>query len=305
MRFTQNKSDRRIRRMTHTETLQNEPSFSEWVGRRQQTDDVVGLNATRRLAALLDKPSAAKVGDRIPGYWYQILFSPCELQSALAADGHPAKGDFLPPIPLPRRMFAGRQVRFVNDLHVGDAVTRTSAIHRIVPKNGRSGAMCFVTVRHEIRNVAGLVLIEEDQDIVYRGPAGDSPAVAAAAAPEPPMAEFEACYQPDATLLFRYSAITFNAHRIHYDLPYARDVEGYPGLVVNGGLTTMKLWDAVADRTGRAIAASRSRNLKPLFADRTVTLRMAHTGPDRVLAWALDADGALAMRVEIDLGAAS
>lgn len=289
----------------HTETLQNGPSFSTWIGRREQTDDVVGLNATRRLAALLDQPSAAHAGDRIPGHWYQILFSPCDAQSALAADGHPAKGDFLPPIPLPRRMFAGRQVRFVGDLRVGDAVTRTSSIHGIVPKNGRSGAMCFVTVRHQIRNAAGLLLIEEDQDIVYRGPALDRPAAAATPAPELPMAEFEARYLPDATLLFRYSAITNNAHRIHYDLPYAREVEGYPGLVVNGGLTTMKLWDAVAGHTRRAIAASRSRNLKPLFADRAVTLRMAHTGPDHVLAWALDADGALAMRVELDLGAAS
>ena len=275
-----------------------------WIGRTQSADDTVALNAARRMAALLDHATASALhtGDSVPGSWYQILFSASDAQSALAADGHPAKGDFLPPVPLPRRMFAGRRVRFLHALRIGDAVTRTSTIQGITPKTGRSGEMCFVTVRHDIRSADGTPLIDEEQDIVYRA-APTGPAAASARADDLPRADAETSYLPDPPLLFRYSAITFNAHRIHYDLPYARDVEGYPDLVVNGGLTTMRLWDWVQAHTGRPLAASRSRNLRPLFAGRPVTLRMARTAADAVLAWAVDAEGEPAMRIEIALGA--
>lgn len=284
-------------------------SLAGWLGRTQEADDLVALNSARRMAALLDGDgSAIKAGSELPGHWYQVLFSPFDPQAKLAADGHPAKGDFLPPVPLPRRMFAGRRVRFLGPLRVGDAVTRVSTIRSITPKTGRSGEMCFVTVHHAIHGGDGRQLVDEEQDIVYRSapsaaPAGKAKEDVAAASPRPE-ARFEESFRPDETMLFRYSAITFNAHRIHYDLPYASQVENYPGLVVNGGLTTMKLWNMVARHTGRDIAGSRSRNLKAAFANRQVTLR-ASTSADTATAWALDEQGAELVGMELDLGAPS
>jgi 3-methylfumaryl-CoA hydratase len=279
--------------------------IESWIGRTQHADDVVALSTARRLAALLDRrgpPLAAN--EEIPAHWYQILFGPLDAQSLLAADGHPAKGDFLPPIALPRRMFAGRTVRFMRPLRPGQAVRRTSTIQSITPKTGRSGPMCFVAVRHVIHDGAGECLVDEQQDIVYRAAASAAaPNEAATGRPHDdlPTATLREDWLPDETQLFRYSAITFNAHRIHYDLEYTRKVEGYPGLVVNGGLTTMKLWDLAERGTRRRIAASRSRNLQPLFAGRAVALCLAPVDADNVLAWAVDDQGRVAVRAELEL----
>ena len=295
--------------------------LQEWIGREEQADDEVALACARRVAALLDR-SAQEIrrGTAIPGHWYVMLFAPTAPQSALGPDGHPAKGQFLPPVPLPRRMFAGRRTWFHLPLNIGEAVTRVSRIQAITPKQGRSGEMCFVTVRHEISSPAGLALVEE-QDIVYRGeqpagaPAKEAKAAAsgsaegkaaastpAAAAEEP--AEWTRSFEPNATTLFRYSAITFNGHRIHYDLPYTREVEGYPNLVVNGGLTTLMLWDLVAEKTGRAIKSSASKNLKALFVGQPVLLNARMSGPDQISVWAQNSAGERAIEASIELGAA-
>ena len=228
------------------------------------------------------------------------MFPPLAAQSTLAEDGHPAKGQFLPPVALPRRMFAGRRVSFHEGLRVGDAMMRRSTIVRIAEKVGRSGPICFVTVRHEIAGPRGLAVIEE-QDIVYRGETGAAARAAGSAAPdlsprgEGTMPAWSQVIIPTPAMVFRYSAITFNAHRIHYDLPYTRDVEGYPGLVVNGGLTTLLVWHAAARTMGRAVAASATRNLQPLFVDRPISIAGGTLG----------ANGTLRVTVSNDLGQAA
>lgn len=282
--------------------------MDNWIGRSETTDDIVGLNAARRMAALLDRTRPIANRDSIPGHWYQILFSPTDAQSTLALDGHPAKGDFLPPVELPRRMAAGRSITFLSPFTIGETVTRTSTIHSITPKQGRTGAMCFVTVRHRITGEQGQPLLEEDQDIVYRDAidSGSTPASGHYAFDELlPTADIEESQTFDEAMLFRYSAITFNAHRIHYDLEYARTTEGYPALVVNGSLTMIKLWDMVARHTGRPLISSKARNLLPLFVRGKVALRAAMIASDKALAWAIDDAGRVAAKAELCLGAAA
>ncbi len=266
--------------------------LNEWIGKQERADDEVTLSAARRLAALLDSPREFRRGDAIPGAWYGVLFTPTARQSALGPDGHPAKGQFLPPVPLPRRMFAGRRISFHEPLRIGDEASRVSTVQSITPKQGRSGEMCFVTVRHEITGPRGLA-VREEQDIVYRKesrpPTGEKKKLSE-------NAEWSKIVTPDATMVFRYSAITFNAHRIHYDTAYTRGTEGYPDLVVNGGLTTLLLWEFAAARSGKTLKSSVSRNLKPLFVNRPVTLCMSKS---RV--WALDAEGDKAIEAELEL----
>ncbi|HZQ74631.1 MAG TPA: MaoC family dehydratase N-terminal domain-containing protein [Burkholderiales bacterium] len=274
--------------------------LNEWIGRQERAEDEVALSAVRRLAALLDLPAELQRGDPLPRAWYVMLFGPTTRQSGLGPDGHPAKGQFLPPVPLPRRMFAGRRVSFHERLLVGEDVRRVSTIQGITPKQGRSGEMCFVTVRHEISGGRGLAVVEE-QDIVYRGEtqgAGVSAGKNSQGKEEKPV--WSRPWTPDSVALFRFSAITYNGHRIHYDLPYTQETEGYPGLIVNGGLTTLMLWQLATSSTGMELKVSSSRNLKPLFVDRPVTLcgRMEN---ERVFLWAVDDQGARALEAEVEL----
>ena len=265
--------------------------LNEWIGKQERADDEVTLPAVRRLAALLDSPREFRRGDAVPGGWYCILFNPTTGQSGLGADGHPAKGQFLPPVPLARRMFAGRRISFHERLRIGDEVSRLSTLQSITPKQGRSGEMCFVTVRHEISGPRGLA-VREEQDIVYRGESLKK----TSSKTETETPEWSKIATPDTTMVFRYSAITFNAHRIHYDTAYTRGTEGYPDLVVNGGLTTLLLWEFAAAKSGKQVKASASRNLKPLFVNRPVTLCMSKS---RV--WALDSEGDKAIEAQLEL----
>jgi 3-methylfumaryl-CoA hydratase len=277
--------------------------LQEWIGRQQQASDEVSLAAIRRLAALLDVPPRPyKRGDTIPKGWYVVLFTPEERQSLLGPDGHPEKGQFIPPVALPRRMFAGRRVGFHDALRIGDEVNRLSRIARIEPKQGRSGKMCFVTVRHEISGPRGLAVVEE-HDIVYREePKPGAPKPQAAPAPGAGSAEWTRAIVPDSVLLFRYSAATFNSHRIHYDIDYVRNTEGYPDLVVNGGLMTLLLWDLATSESGRELKSSSSRNLKALFVNRPITVcGMPVAAENKARMWALDAEGDLAIEAELEL----
>jgi len=183
----------------------------------------------------------------VPAGIHWCLSPPAIDAARLGPDGHPAKGCFLPPVPLPRRMWAGGDITFLDSLREGDAATRTSRIEDIQTKTGRSGALCFVTVEHEFTTARGIAL-RERQDIVYRAPAI---APAPAASPDSrarPDAEWEV--KVDPVLLFRYSALTFNGHRIHYDEPYARDVELYPGLVIHGPLQATLLLNLAISEGG-------------------------------------------------------
>lgn len=278
-------------------------AFQAWLERGHEASDTVSATLTARLAALLDRaPADWSAGAELPPQWYVQLFGPLAPQSALAADGHPPKGDLLPPIPLPRRMFAGRRVEFLGELRVGDVVSRQSRVTDITPKQGKSGPMCFVTLRHELSTARGLALVEE-QDVVYREAAGEGARPAPSMPAEPvPVAAHRKTLTPDPTMLFRYSAVTFNAHRIHYDLPYATGEEGYPGLVVNGGLSTLLLWDLASARLGRRLRRSATRNLRPLFEGRPLSLALSE--PDaqgRLDAWIEDDTGAMALRAELEL----
>jgi 3-methylfumaryl-CoA hydratase len=277
--------------------------LQEWIGRQQEASDEVSLAAIKRLAALLDVPPRPyKRGDAIPKGWYVVLFAPEERQSLLGSDGHPEKGQFIPPVALPRRMFAGRRVGFHDALRIGDEVNRLSRIARIEPKQGRSGKMCFVTVRHEISGPRGLAVVEE-HDIVYREePKPGAPKTATAPAPAAGSAEWTRSIVPDNVLLFRYSAATFNSHRIHYDIDYVRNTEGYPDLVVNGGLMTLLLWELATSKSGRELKSSSSRNLKALFVNRPITVcGMPVATENKARMWALDAEGDLAIEAELEL----
>jgi 3-methylfumaryl-CoA hydratase len=270
--------------------------LSAWIGRSRRVDDILCHSLVRRLAATLDAELPVEV---IPSHWLPpLLFDDAQPMRALGADGHPAKGEFLPPVELPRRMLAGRRVRFHAHARIGEAFTRTSTIAKIEEKQGRSGRLVFVTVRHDTAGPAGPVM-SEWQDIVYREAGGGSPAPRTA---EPmPAPAWREVRTPDPVLLFRYSAICFNGHRIHYDADYARAVEGYPALVVNGGLSTLLLLEAAVQRVGRAVAAFAARTVSPLFCGRPLAL--CGTPPDaqgHALLWAEDDAGTLALRVEVE-----
>jgi 3-methylfumaryl-CoA hydratase len=220
-------------------------------------------------------------------------------RSQIGPDGHPARGDFLPPVPLPRRMFAGKRNTFHAALRIGDEVRRESTIQSVAPKQGRTGRMVFVTVKTEIFSPRGLAITEE-QDIVYREEPDPN------ALPPPPQkapgtAVWTHAVTPDEVMLFRYSALTFNGHRIHYDHPYVTKVEKYPALVMNGGLTTLLVSELARAHAPTPLRYMASRNVRPLFANREITLA-GEPAPDNKSAklWALDDTGALALSAEAE-----
>lgn len=241
------------------------PDFRAWIGRTEVVHDSLSPEQSRRAAATLDDElTAVDAGSALPPLWQWFYFLPHALQSGLDVDGHPQRGGFLPPIPFPRRMFAGSRMRFHRALTLGQPATRHGEIRDVVLKTGRSGSLAFVTVAYRfVQN--DVLCIEEEQDIVYREPG--APVAAPETRPVPAAApgEWHRTITPDARLLFRFSALTFNAHRIHYDRPYAAIDEGYPGLVVHGPLTAILLADLVRRHSARPINTFAFRGLAPLF----------------------------------------
>ena len=221
--------------------------FAAWIGRSRAETETLDARLVRWLAATLERPdwSDVQAGQALPAGWHWILFAPVAAQSSLGRDGHPSRtGDFLPPTSQPRRMWAGSRLVWHDRFRVGDQVTRTSTIVSAEEKSGRSGTMVFVTVAHRLE-VGGRLIVQEEQDLVYRGDAGPDEVAALARLAERARAggnapektgQFQQPVRPDPVMLFRYSAATFNGHRIHYDRDYASAVEGYPGLVVHGPL---------------------------------------------------------------------
>ena len=270
--------------------------FSVWIGRSITVDDEVTLPAVRRMAAMLDlDPMAFDHGTVIPPHWYSMFFTPNARRSQIGHDGHPRKGDFLPPIPLPRRMFVGRSVTFPGDLRVGDRATKRSEIAGITQKQGRSGTLVFLKVRHTIE-VNGQPAVIEMQEVVYRDAPSDA-AGAKAAAPSlvPEGAAWSADYEMDPVLVYRYSALTWNGHRIHYDADYARREEGYPGCVMNGALTLhLVIEEALARAGGRRLTGLSAKLVKPLFVGGQLKVAGSVADQGTVQAWAGDEAGALA-----------
>lgn len=263
-----------------------------WIGRSEDDSEQVTDSLVRRFNATFDLDTEVKDGDRAPAMLHLCLAPPAAPTSGLGVDGHPARGGFLPPVPLPRRMWAGGAIRFVEDIRVGERVTRHSTIRDVTMKEGRSGILCFVTVDHRFES-GGRLRIEERQDIVYRdidagrGAPLKAPAVAAHGA-------HRVMVEPSAPLLFRYSALTFNGHRIHYDTPYTRRAEGYPGLIVHGPLQATQLVQFAAQIHGKCPAQFTFRSLSPLFDIADYTLN-AEADQDGLRLWTSYADGPVAM----------
>ncbi len=265
-----------------------------WVGRQETLEDFVTKAPLKALTAVLDRDDAPVHSDDImPPCWHWLYFLPTPRQSEIGADGHPVRGGFLPPVPLPRRMWAGSRIHFLAPLRAGQALRRTSHIDDVRLKEGRSGPLVFVNVRHEIE-ADGVLAIAEEHDIVYR----DMPQPGEAE-PAPVLTSAEAAWsrriEPDDVLLFRYSALTFNGHRIHYDRSYATQVEGYPGLVVHGPLVATMLLDLLRRELPRAqVSSFNFRAVKPLFDTATFEVCGRQQG-NSVKLWARTAEGHLAM----------
>lgn len=281
--------------------------FSAWVGRCERRADIAAAAPLAGLAALLDHDAAPGPSGIVPPLAHWLYFLPDARQSAIGPDGHPRRDDggLLPPVPLPRRMWAGGRVEFLAPIAVGAALTRVTTIAAIRPKRGASGDLLFVTLRHDIA-ADGIAAIREEQDLVYRGPApAPSPSNAPApsplpdAVPEAPPEPADAVRRimPDPVLLFRYSALTFNAHRIHYDRDYARDEEGYAGLVVHGPLIATLLMDHLLRAfPGAAPRRFDFRAEAPLIDGAPFDLCLARDDDDDVRMWARDAGGRTTMR---------
>ena len=275
--------------------------LQSWQGRSQVQADVITAAPLHGLSATLDRDDAVWVmGDAVPPLWHWLYFLPHARQGELGPDGHPRRGGFLPPVPLPRRMWAGGRLRWepANPLQLGQAVQRTSTIQSITHKAGRSGELMFVLVEHQYRNAQGLALTEQ-HDIVYRCAA--QPGEAAPAPQRPPLAgqpAWSRTITPDAVLLFRYSALTFNGHRIHYDRPYVTEVEGYPGLIVHGPLIATLLVDLLRrNLPGAQLAAFDFKAVRPTFDLQPFSVH-GKPSPDgkSVALWAEDPEGWLTMQ---------
>jgi 3-methylfumaryl-CoA hydratase len=270
-------------------------SLSPWIGRTETAQDRLMPQSLGGLAALLDHEAPPWPSGEIPPLGHWLAFLPNARQSELGSDGHPRLGGFLPPVPLPRRMWAGSRLDFLKPISVGEAIERRSVIVDIRHKQGGAGDLVFVTVRHEITTKGELAIVDE-QDIVYRGDPAKTPAQQPVA---PLPADIVRQHSPDPTQLFRFSALTFNGHRIHYDRDYARDIEGYGGLVVHGPFQALLLMD-------HFLKAERVRRVKrfafvarrPLFDTAPFDLCLAWTSGGARL-WTLGRDGLPALTAEL------
>lgn len=270
----------------------------EWIGREQTATDEITPDLARKFHATLDLPgNPPDAGQLAPPLIHFCLAQPVVATSDTGEDGHPALGNFLPAIPLPSRMWAGSAITFAHGLHVGDRVRRRSVIEKVELKRGRSGPLCFVTVLHHIES-GTKIAVEDRQTLVYRGPsvapASDEPAPSAA-----PGAASKPC-RADPVTLFRYSALTFNGHRIHYDRRYAMERENYPGLVVHGPLqATLLLHYAMHLRSGAVPAGFTFRSASPLFDDDPFTLNAAAGTGSSMMLWTARTDGPVATSAEV------
>ncbi|MGV6875596.1 FAS1-like dehydratase domain-containing protein [Pseudochelatococcus sp. B33] len=268
------------------------------IGRTETTHATIAADRVEALAATLDLEAVPGGGGTVPPGWHWLFFNPFVRRGLVGPDGHPKRGGFLPDVKLPRRMWAGGRLIYHAPLPMGPTVARNSEIADVTVKDGSAGTLVFVTVRHTIVH-DGTVFIEEEQDIVYR----DAPVPGAAKprpSPAPEGAEWSEAVQPDPVLLFRYSALTSNGHRIHYDQPYATQEEGYPERVVHGPLIATLLQGLAArSRPQARLSRFEFRAMAPLFVDRGFHIEAAkRESGDGLSLWAKGPDGELAMRAE-------
>ncbi|MEA2864154.1 MAG: 3-methylfumaryl-CoA hydratase [Bradyrhizobium sp.] len=266
----------------------------QWIARSTEASDTVTAQLVKGLrATLFMEIGEPKPGDAAPFTAHWCLAQPVYPMSELGPDGHPARGGFLPPVPLPRRMWAGGELEFTDALRVGDQATRTSRIADVTMKTGSTGALCFVAVEHLITTPRGPA-IRERQDIVYRDMS--SAPVAAKAVTPPPSAQHRESHMADAVLLFRYSALTFNGHRIHYDRDYVTRVEGYPGLIFHGPMQAALLVEFAAKlHGGKAPGKFSYRGVQPLFEGSEFSVNANNTGGGMEL-WTANSAGQPTMK---------
>jgi len=272
----------------------------QWVGRQQHRVDWINPNHLAAWSATLDRDDPfPREGDPVPAGFHWTLFTPLTRRSDLGHDGHPRRGGFLPPVLLPRRMWAGSRIQFHRPLRVGERVEQASVVQKVEEKSGRAGALVFVTVRHQVSGIAGLA-VSEEQDIVYR----EAPKPGASAPPavlEPaPGGAWRREIVPDDVLLFRYSALTFNGHRIHYDRRYATTEEGYAGLVVHGPLVATLLLDLLRRQLPAAtVERFRFKGLRPTVDTSPFTVEGGPGDDERhVRLWSTDGRGQVGMEAE-------
>jgi len=275
---------------------EDSPDLQAWVGRSEERRDVIQSERCVALQAALNlSGDRLSDGDALPPLWHWLYFWDIAPRSELGRDGHPAVGGFMPPVGQARRMWAGSRVTFPGTLGLGEPATRVSTIEKVAEKSGRSGKLVFVTVRHELSGSDGLAVIDE-HDIVYLEDTGKG-ASARPGEPAPEGAQWVETVDPDPTLLFRYSALTFNGHRIHYDRDYARDVEGYDGLVVHGPLlATMMVGMAAGSLPDRSVSRFEFRGMRPVMDTETFTVNVDPDGEDAVDVWVANGEGMFAMR---------
>ena len=267
-----------------------------WIGKKESHDDTATAFPVAALSATLDrKDPPPQTGDAIPHSGHWLYFLETAPNAELGHDGHPKRGGFLPPVPLPRRMWAGGRIDFRAPVCVGDAIRRESEILSVEAKSGKSGNLVFVTVRHTV-SANGSIAIVEEHDIVYRDAAkpGDTPP---AGKPAPQQAAWRRELQASEAVLFRYSAITFNGHRIHYDIDYCRQAEGYPGLIVHGPLQTTLLLDLCRRNDARPVRTLDYRATHPVFHQETFSVNGQPSADGKsVELWTANAAGSYAMR---------
>jgi len=273
-------------------------NLQDWVGRSETVSDIATATPYAALSATFDRAAERPaVGTALPALWHWLYFLPMHRQSEIGPDGHAKRGGFLPPVPLPRRMWAGSQFQFHRPLCIGDAMERTSTIESVTEKHGRTGTLVFVKVRHEIRrNGEADIALTEFHEIVYREAARPDD-VAPPPKAAPATATWHKHWVPDDVLLFRYSALTFNGHRIHYDRKYVTEVEGYPGLIVHGPMVATLLLDLLRHQLPDAVVERYEfRAVRPVFDIHTFDV-CGEPQPDgkTFKLWAKDHEGWLTM----------
>ena len=267
----------------------------QWIGRTETAADTVSARLVAGYLAVLDDANPERAeGALAPLAIHWCLAPAARPMSQLGLDGHPKRGGLLPPVPLPHRMWAGGQIDLRGRFHVGDVVTRQSTVRDVALKTGRSGALCFVTVDHAFTGPQGLV-VSERHDIVYRAPRDSN--APAPVIPQAPKARWSYSVMADPVLLFRYSAITFNGHRIHYDRDHATKAEGYAGLVVHGPLQATMMLEFAARQRGAPPQTFDYRGISPLTDGAAFTVNADETAQGLHL-WTAAADGRLGMEAQ-------
>ena len=272
-----------------------------WIGKSHADEDLISVRHARLMAATVDYPATDKIcdGECLPPLWHWTYFLEGFPSSELGRDGHPSRGGFMPPVPLPNRMWAGGRVSFLSPVLIGSTIRKDSSILNVDHKRGRSGDLVFVTVLHELKTLQGDLLIREEQDIVYKEsaptgkPSGDLANM--------PTSQFTKTYTPTSTTLFRYSALTFNGHRIHYDVDYCRETEGYHNLVIHGPLNATMLAGYAEEISGERLLSFNYRGLSPALLGTSITLH-ATVQEGSIALYAILDNGAVCMQAEALIG---